>query len=387
MSSQQIVAVRGSVKSGCGRSHWRNLRKQIANTDKQAFILDSTLASVAFNGVITFWELETSQKADLQMIGDRDFLPILAFSPDGTKLASVDAKAIMFFEPGSGISVSTQMPDHQVRLTDVTTGRELATLNEINAGTHPSSSMAFSPDGKTVAFAGQGKIHLWNTEAGNTLDISLVDENDAPQKLNNPNGNGDLKIPPDIIFRQMPDISALVFSPDGKKLVSGTMGGKVQMWDAETGVELAPFLQGQDMEKATKRDPVKMSVKVSYRDAITALAFSPNSALLAIGSYKRIRVLGSHKQSRLREVSHGVETLVFSPDSIVLVAGRRNGGIELWDLATGNKLTILDGHTAPVGTLVFSPDKKTLVSTGKDGTILVWDWDEVLKNSSEADKK
>ena len=354
-----------------------------------SFTKDSSiLASVAFNGIITLWDLNTSQKTGFQDAGHRDLLRSSAFSPDGTKLASIGAKATIFFEAGDTTPLLfTQMLDHQVRLTDVATGRELATLNAINAGTHPNSrSIVFSPDGKTVVFIGRGKIHLWNTEAGNTLDISLVDENDAPQKLNNPNGNGDLEIPPDIIFRQMPDISALVFSPDGKKLVSGTMGGRVQMWDPETGVELAPLLQGQDMEKATRRDPVKMTVKVSYRDAITALAFSPNGASLAIGSYQRIRVLGSHKQSRLKEVPHDVEILAFSPDDTVLVAGFRNGGIELWDLATGNKLTTLDGHTGPVGTLVFSPDGKTLVSTGQDGTILVWDWEEVIKRSPEAEK-
>ena len=105
----------------------------------------STLTSVAFNGVITFWNLRTSQKTDLQGTGHRDLLPTLAFSPDGTKLASVGAKASIFFEASSGTSVSTWManPDDLVRLTDVTTGRELATLNGTNTGTYAKLKNSF----------------------------------------------------------------------------------------------------------------------------------------------------------------------------------------------------------------------------------------------------
>ena len=63
----------------------------------------------------------------------------------------------------------------------------------------------------------------------------------------------------------------------------------------------------------------------------------------------------------------------------VLLAGLRNGSIALFDMATGEKITTLNGHTSIVETLVFSPDGKTLVSTGQDGTILVWDWEKVVK--------
>ena len=178
------------------------------------------------------------------------------------------------------------------------------------------------------------------------------------------------------------EVTVLMFSPDGKKLVGGTMGGKVQMWDPKTGVELAPFLAGQEVDD--KQGPFNFTVR--YEDQITALAFSSNGALLAVGSQQKIRLLGSSKQPRLKDVPRGTESLAFSPDDTILIAGLRDSKIELFDMTTGEKITTLNGHTLMVEALAFSPDGKTLVSTGQDGTILVWDWDGIFKGLSEADQ-
>ena len=348
-----------------------------------AFLKDSpTLVSVAFNGAITFWDMKTSQKTVLQTATYQDMLLALALSPDGTKLVSVGAEGNVLFEPFFGYSSSNFRSDQSIRLTDARTGLQLGILPEEGG----CSSAAFSLDGKTVAFNDYGRIRVWNTETGTFLDIPLFDKAKSSQI-------GGLELPPGLDLRS-PKIAALVFSPDGKKLVGGTMGGKVQMWDAETGAALAPLLPGQDIDDAIKKDikkgierkekPGSVSVKiqvgsVSYNDPITVLAFSSNGDLLAVGSEKKIRLLRGEKQIAFEKMVHGAKSLVFSQNDTVLVSGLRSGKIALWDVATGDKLTTLDGHSKPVETLVFSPDRKTLVSTGQDGTILVWDWDEVLK--------
>ena len=300
-----------------------------------AFIKNSsTLASVALNGIITFWDVKTSQRSSFQTTGHRDLLEILAFSPDGTKLVNIGADSDMIFEPGFGRMHTASAQDGQIRLIDTSTGRELMSIGGSIGGIP--SIVSFSPDGKKVAIGVNfgKKIRVWNTEIGSFFDIPLSDK----------------KV----------DVNVLTFSSDGKKLVSGTEEGKVQMLDVETGVVLT-LLTEQNSE-------------------IEALSFSANGALLAVASKKRIYIISTNKMERLKEVSNGAKSLVFSPDSAVLVTGLRNGGIELWYVETGDKLTTLDGHSAPVETLVFSPDRKTLVSTGQDGTILVWDWDEVLED-------
>lgn len=327
----------------------------------------STLASVDFNGVITLWDLKTSQKIRGQTIVPPDFLLTSAFSPDGTKLVSTGADSATFLNIGYSKMVATREPDHLVRLTDVRTGRELATLKKTVGGMNEKVGMAFSPDGKRVAFYGSDEICVWHTEAGNVLTIPLSEQNSDDAMVNQ-----------HMMARMLNEVTVLMFSPDEKKLVSGTMGGKVQMWDAETGVEIAPFLAGQEPDDKGGHG----NFTVRYEDPITALAFSSNGVLLAVGSEQEIRLLGSRKQPHLKDVTYGTQSLAFSPDDTVLLAGLRNGGIELLDMTTGEKITTLNGHIAIVETLVFSPDGKTLVSTGQDGTILVWDWDEALKNAS-----
>ena len=319
-----------------------------------SFINDSnTLASVAFNGIISFWDLKTMQKTNTQMKRLHDLLYIAAFSPDGTQLASTGSEGrIVFSRTGGFIGYTTS--DSSVSLVEVQTGRYLKDL-KTDGGPFV---VAYSPNGKKVALNSYSNVRVWDIETGSCLNIPLSDK----WQLDH---NGEVIVPPNLKPEDVPKfpmICALAFSPDGKMIVSGTVEGMIQLWDAEKGIELASFT-----EKETKGE------------LISAVSFTSNSALLAVGSRTRIRVMGSNKLSRLQEISHGVATLVFSPDDTVLVSGLLNGGIELWDVGSGDKLRTLDGHAEPVGTLVFSPDGKTLVSTGQDGTILVWDWEEVLK--------
>ena len=78
--------------------------------------------------------------------------------------------------------------------------------------------------------------------------------------------------------------------------------------------------------------------------------------------------------------------LVFSLDGAILANGLQHGAIQLWDVTTGDRIAVLDGHTQKVETLVFSPDGTTLVSTATDGTILLWDWNDALTGSSKSEQ-
>ena len=324
--------------------------------DRRGEVTSSLLASVAFNGVITLWDVKTSQKSTVQASEHRDWFPTLAFSPDGTKLVSLGVEGTPLFGAGASFShpITPYRANHLIRVTDVKTGHELASLRYVSGV----KELTFSPDGKTVAFSGLREIRLWNTETHNEQAMPIAD---LSAGINN-----------------IPWVLALAFSPDGKRLVSGTSRGEIQMWDVATGEALVAFAKPTGLGR------------------IAALAFSPDGALLAAGTRghihlwevdtarKLLSVNTGHRRGK-RSSTYAAELLVFSPDSTVLLSGFDTGTIQLWDVKTRNKITALDGHTKGVNTLAFSPDGTTLVSAATDGTILLWDWNEVLADSSKSE--
>ena len=299
----------------------------------------STLVSVDYSGIITLRDLETSQRTTHRtktaFENTRYWLESipLRFSPDGTKLAS---KGILN-TPTEPLGTTPQ-----IRLIDVTTGRELTSLTYSNENVTP--HLTFSPDGKTAVFSAHGhtygKIRLWNIETDKILDIRFSDK--------------------------AAWIRAAAFSPDGNKFVAGTSDGKIQMWDAKNGVHLTSFFDKQPPESG----------------ALMNLTFSSDGSLLAVVYMRQIHLLGSPKIPHFKEISSEPDLFwdgsVFSPDNTLLILSLIGGGIQLRDVATGKVLKTLRGHTGAPNVFSFSPDGKTLVSAGGDGTILLWDWEEVL---------
>jgi len=308
----------------------------------------SKLTSVSNEGIITNWDLKNSQKTTLVTKATLEE-PLywrtcrnLVLSPDGTILAN------------DGIQNDPSNPnfgEYVLRLTDVRTGRELETF--------PNSYLTkFSPNGKTAACSGGNTIRLLNMEIGEEGAIIIAEE------------------PDDDTITHTPELNAFEFSPDGKKIVSGTKGGLVQLWDVETGIELSSFFEEQP------------PIDENYQEPITTFAFSSDGSLIAVGSGERIRILGSSNVPHFKEVSATGyvydDILVFSPDDNVLLRSLDDGGIQLWDVATGEKFSSLDGYSESIKDLKFSPDNKTLMSVG-GGNILLWDWDKVLSSARGKD--
>ncbi len=354
-----------------------------AQVHTTAFSKDnSILASIADNGTLTFWDLKTLHKPEVNSISRFRFMsirtgntwfPYFAFSADGTKIASPRLENNKReFQPFPGPGRLIAVCNGKIHLTDVYTGQELTTFtcrfNTINS----LSKMVLSPHGKTLAVGDAGIIHLWKTKTGEKYEIYLADPAENPQEM--------------FTLSYSPlSITALVFSPDEKKLVSGTMSGRVQMWDVETGDELTTLFEGLNLDDTLKirEGGGDRSIRVTGREPINDLAFSSNGNLLAVSNQKQTFLFDTKKQTHIDKMkmpSSG--TLVFSPDDTMLIT-ESNGKIVLWDMITGDKLSTIDGDMNREGKLVFSSDSKNLASIEGGGTILVWDWEAIRKNSLE----
>jgi WD40 repeat protein len=105
----------------------------------------------------------------------------------------------------------------------------------------------------------------------------------------------------------------------------------------------------------------------------TLVAPSTTPTLISIrdGTYYMLEIFMSV------EAGEVLRSVAFTPDSAVLATAGGNTedfDIRLWEVANGQSLGTLDGHTGIVWGVVFSPDGQILVSVSSDKTAKIWDW-------------
>ncbi|GAA3688414.1 hypothetical protein GCM10023081_27190 [Arthrobacter ginkgonis] len=145
-------------------------------------------------------------------------------------------------------------------------------------------------------------------------------------------------------------VNAVAFSPDGARLATGSWDKTARIWDAGTGAEL---------------------LRLRHNTVVNTVAFSPDGARLATGSWgssARIWDAGTGIVLLRIRLNSAVNAVAFSPDGTRLATG--SDDINIWDVQSGAHLLHIRQEN-PVHAVAFSPDGTRLAGGSEDTRI--WD--------------
>ncbi|HWT01986.1 MAG TPA: TIR domain-containing protein [Pyrinomonadaceae bacterium] len=296
----------------------------------------------------------------------------IAFSPDGKLMATGGCGELANGAPLEGCRRG------EVELWDTASFKIVGRLPDTP---HEITSLAYSPDGKTLAAGSCAKIEKSDTGKACRQDEIRLWNLDTGQLVSQP------------LTAHGAFIKMLAFSPDGRILASAG-GDSIILWDSGTRQVLGKLTLGHQFEAASQ------SIV-----GVHTMAFSPDGKTLVSGGCGKLeRRAGQPNNScgigelRFWDVAtrqmigaplaaHTDQTisLAFSPDGKTLASasGEYDDAIKLWDVATrqatGRPLT---GYDTDMVKMTFSPDGKTLITAAtmqgenKTYNIFLWDLDK-----------
>lgn len=247
-----------------------------------------------------------------------------------------------------GKTVAASFTENRIFIYDVKNGH---LLNTIEVSTGEKHSIAYSPDGKIIAIGSElGMVCLWSIEPGSKLKIAKSHKSQP--------------------------ITSIAYSPDGQSIAvaSGEESYHdliVELWDLRSD-DIFQTLSG-------------------HIGKINTLVYSPDSKVIASGSFddstvriwttlngKLIKVLGKYCFEVLRFsgsefTNGGRNSLCFSPDSNAIAIGLHNGEIGLWDLYKDEIHTYFYDSPKKINTLSYDENNETIIFGTEDGSMKFWD--------------
>ena len=278
----------------------------------------------------------------------------VAFSPDGTRIATATWRSARVFDAGTGERL-TQL-EHEGHVTAV----------------------AFSPDGTRIATATQRSARVFDAATG--AQLFQMD------------------------FPEYEDVLAVAFSPDGVRIATATSGHSAWVFDTVTGQQLARLEHGNSVVGvAFNPDGTRIAtasgdcsarvfdtatweqlVRADHEGGVNAVAFSPDGTRIATASWDcsaRVFDAATGEQLARADQDMQVTAVAFSPDGtrIATAISHMMGGgwARVFDAATGERLIqlSLEGKVAGVA---FSPDGALFATAsgnmwGGEGLVCIFD--------------
>jgi len=178
--------------------------------------------------------------------------------------------------------------------------------------------------------------------------------------------------------------SRLYLLISGKAQPSMPLGGK-PLAEGEIDLIRRWIDAGAVPPKPGEAMPVSQAVpaikpRTAVKPEIGSLAWRPDGKMLALGSFKEVRLVDPAGNKTLATLSGHVEevrALAFSRDGKLLAAAgglpARSGEVKIWDVETRKEIRTIQGHTDCIYAVAFSPDGKSLATSSYDKLIKLWD--------------
>jgi len=150
-------------------------------------------------------------------------------------------------------------------------------------------------------------------------------------------------------------VYGLVFTTDGKRIISGGADGTVKIWNVDDG----------SLENTLD----------AHEGAVYALALREDGTALASGGADgKVKIWAPTTGKLLRIISghvRAVRALAWSPDGRLLASGGDDRLIQVWR-DDGSQAASIVGHDEPITGLMWTRDGKSLISGAADGLVKIW---------------
>jgi|GEM_PF-5721943 len=356
------------------------------------FSPDSTFFAVSLGRVVWVWNVNTGELVHSNIVNY--YVRSVVFSPDSSEilaytyddrfniwaLGSKDRIHQSYSESNRGSNVAYSLNgafiatvDEDKRFINI---YDAVTLTvQYSLSVESAGNVVWSPDGQHITFTDRSSIYVWEVisqqlvQSSNkhSSNIRTIDWSADGRKILTGSWRGDVNII-DIetnatrtIEAHRDTVASVIWSADDTQFASASNDSIVRIWDAETGDML--------MEHDT------------HDDEVIAVAWSPDNTLFASASTDetvQLRVSPTrHDPTFIMEHQKGtVSSLEFTADSTKLVGGAYDGNTYVWDIRTGGLVQRLMGpeeSTYSILDIDVSMDSRYIAVGHTSGAVRLWD--------------